>query len=157
MSGAIYHHFESKAGLFDALMEEAQKLGGRAVQQAISAGGSFTEISRRVLLYSLGLVEEDNRFRQVMSHLLFHAPSRQWQAVGQSSLEQVAGFFRYGLAKGEVRPDLDPETADLVMDVLLAYVKETEAGLLLVTHDNTMAARCDSVFRLEDKMLKVEV
>ena len=53
--------------------------------------------------------------------------------------------------------NLDPETADLVMDVLLAYVKETEAGLLLVTHDNTMAARCDSVFRLEDKMLKVEV
>jgi putative ABC transport system ATP-binding protein len=53
--------------------------------------------------------------------------------------------------------NLDAETADLVMDVLLDYVRETEAGLLLVTHDNAMAKRCDSVFRLEDKMLRVEV
>jgi len=51
--------------------------------------------------------------------------------------------------------NLDKETADLVMDVLLAYIKETGAGLLLVTHDETMAVRCDSVYRLEDKILKV--
>jgi len=51
--------------------------------------------------------------------------------------------------------NLDKETADLVMDVLLDYIKETGAGLLLVTHDETMAVRCDSVYRLEDKILKV--
>ena len=50
--------------------------------------------------------------------------------------------------------NLDKETADLVMDVLLDYIKETEAGLLLVTHDETMAARCDSSYRLEEKILK---
>jgi len=51
--------------------------------------------------------------------------------------------------------NLDKETAELVMDVLLDYIKETGAGLLLVTHDETMAVRCDSVYRLEDKVLKV--
>jgi len=50
--------------------------------------------------------------------------------------------------------NLDKETADLVMDVLLDYIKETGAGLLLVTHDETMAARCDSSYRLEEKVLK---
>ncbi len=52
--------------------------------------------------------------------------------------------------------NLDKETADLVMDVLLTYIKETGAGLLLVTHDPSMAERCDSVYKLEDKMLKNE-
>lgn len=50
--------------------------------------------------------------------------------------------------------NLDKETADLVMDVLLDYTKETGAGLLLVTHDEVMAARCDAAYRLEDKVLK---
>ena len=51
--------------------------------------------------------------------------------------------------------NLDKETATLVMDVLLDYIKETGAGLVLVTHDETMAARCNNAYRLEDKALKV--
>ena len=49
--------------------------------------------------------------------------------------------------------NLDKETAKLVMDVLLDYVKENEAGLLLVTHDEQMADLCDTVYRLKDKSL----
>lgn len=52
--------------------------------------------------------------------------------------------------------NLDKETAELVMTVLLDYVKENNAALLLVTHDEGMAAKCDSVYKLEDKVLKVE-
>ncbi len=50
--------------------------------------------------------------------------------------------------------NLDKETAELVMDVLLDYVKETGAGLVLVTHDETMSSRCDTRYRLEDKVLR---
>jgi len=50
--------------------------------------------------------------------------------------------------------NLDKETAELVMTVLLDYVKENDAALLLVTHDESMAAKCDSVYKLEDKVLK---
>ncbi|HFD14285.1 MAG TPA: ABC transporter ATP-binding protein [Epsilonproteobacteria bacterium] len=52
--------------------------------------------------------------------------------------------------------NLDKETAELVMDVLLDYTKETGAALLLVTHDASMATRCDKTYRLEDKVLKEE-
>lgn len=52
--------------------------------------------------------------------------------------------------------NLDKETAELVMTVLLDYVKENDAALLLVTHDEGMASKCDSVYKLEDKVLKVE-
>jgi len=49
--------------------------------------------------------------------------------------------------------NLDKETATLVMDVLLSYVKETGAGLLLVTHDEQMASRCDNLYRLKERVL----
>ncbi len=53
--------------------------------------------------------------------------------------------------------NLDKETAELVMDVLFDYIKETGAGLLLVTHDESMSARCDNCYRLQDKVLKEKV
>jgi len=49
--------------------------------------------------------------------------------------------------------NLDKETASLVMNVLLDYIKESEAGLVLVTHDERMALCCDEVYKLEDKGL----
>lgn len=49
--------------------------------------------------------------------------------------------------------NLDKETAKLVMDVLLEYIQSTDAGLILVTHDEALASHCDTSFRLEDKVL----
>ncbi len=49
--------------------------------------------------------------------------------------------------------NLDKETADLVMDVLIDYIRETGAALVLVTHDENMAARCDKIYTLEDQAL----
>ena len=53
--------------------------------------------------------------------------------------------------------NLDKETAELVMDVLLDYIKETDAGLILVTHDESMSSRCEKRYRLEEKVLKEDV
>ncbi len=53
--------------------------------------------------------------------------------------------------------NLDKETAKLVMDVLLAYVKEKNAGLVLVTHDIEMAELCSKSFSLEQQELKIIV
>ena len=49
--------------------------------------------------------------------------------------------------------NLDNETATLVMDVLIDYIRETGAALILVTHDENMAARCDDIYTLEDQAL----
>jgi len=49
--------------------------------------------------------------------------------------------------------NLDKETAELVMDVLIDYIRETGAALILVTHDENMAARCDEIYTLEDQAL----
>jgi len=50
--------------------------------------------------------------------------------------------------------NLDKETAALVMEVLSDYIKTNDAALVLVTHDESMAERCDKIYRLEELRLK---
>lgn len=39
--GAIYFHFDNKAGLFMALVEDASALGGQAIDQAVKQGAAL--------------------------------------------------------------------------------------------------------------------
>ena len=49
--------------------------------------------------------------------------------------------------------NLDRETAHVVMDLFFEYIDEYEAGMILVTHDEELAYRCASVYRLEERQL----
>ena len=49
--------------------------------------------------------------------------------------------------------NLDRETANLVMEVLLDYIKNSSASLVLVTHDESMAKFCDKSYLLENQKL----
>jgi AcrR family transcriptional regulator len=117
--GAIYHHFGSKADLFKTLIQQAQGQGNQAVMQAINEGGSFAEIARRVLVYSMRLLEEDVRFREVMALLLYKTagstelgnfPHQRYEE-GRAQIEAITGFFRMGLEQQAVRETLDPMIA----------------------------------------------
>ncbi|MCT7908236.1 ABC transporter ATP-binding protein [Arcobacter lacus] len=50
--------------------------------------------------------------------------------------------------------NLDKETANIVMDTLFNYIKKNNAGLILVTHENELALRCDKVYKLDNLELK---
>lgn len=49
--------------------------------------------------------------------------------------------------------NLDRQTANEVMDVMLEYIQKHHAGLFIVTHDEKIAARCNSAYRLQEKRL----
>ncbi|MCK9256505.1 MAG: ABC transporter ATP-binding protein [Sulfurospirillaceae bacterium] len=46
--------------------------------------------------------------------------------------------------------NLDQKTAKEVMDVLFEYIKNSNASLMLVTHDLNLAKRCDNAYALKD-------
>ena len=50
--------------------------------------------------------------------------------------------------------NLDKETADIVMSTLHEYIHENSAGMILVTHENELAMKCDKVYKLENLELK---
>jgi len=49
--------------------------------------------------------------------------------------------------------NLDKATAHEVMELFFSYIKEHQAGMVLVTHDEELAHMCDRVYRLENKEL----
>lgn len=44
--------------------------------------------------------------------------------------------------------NLDRATADEVMELFLEYIKEHSGALVLVTHDESLAAKCDKIIRM---------
>lgn len=50
--------------------------------------------------------------------------------------------------------NLDKDTANIVMDTLFKYIKNNDAGLILVTHEHELAMRCDKVYKLEELKLQ---
>jgi len=49
--------------------------------------------------------------------------------------------------------NLDKETADEVMKLFFEYCENEDAGMILVTHDENLAHKCDKVYKLENKKL----
>ena len=49
--------------------------------------------------------------------------------------------------------NLDHATASEVMDLFMDYLREHDAGMVLVTHDEALAARCDHIYRMVDGAL----
>ncbi len=49
--------------------------------------------------------------------------------------------------------NLDHATATEVMDLFMDYLTQHDAGLVLVTHDEALAARCDHIYRMVDGTL----
>ena len=94
---------------------------------------------------------EKLEIKELMSQKIGELSGGQQQRV---SIARVLSKKPRIIFADEPTGNLDKETASLVMDVLIDYVKQNEAGLLLVTHDEYMAQRCDTIYRLEDKTLK---
>lgn len=125
--GAIYWHFKNKADLYNTLV--AETLGGiqSVVDRAVHQGGSFLEIQRRVMIYITTLPEVDEVYRAVMELTILKtgyepelAEGLRAKAEAARQIEmELAGYFRMGIAIGEVRADLDPVIAARSM---LAYM-----------------------------------
>ena len=50
--------------------------------------------------------------------------------------------------------NLDKDTANDVMNAIFNYIKSNDAGLILVTHEDEIAYKCDKVYKLVDLELQ---
>lgn len=49
--------------------------------------------------------------------------------------------------------NLDKVTANEVMDIFFEYIEQHKAGMVMVTHDEELAHRCNNIYKLIDKKL----
>lgn len=115
--GAIYHHFGSKAELYNTLITEYSEKGNVIVQQAASEGGTLLDILRRVFVRQLSLIEADPEMRALMELALFKTglvpeleEGRQRQIEsGKGLVDLLAGIMKQGQEQGLLSSEGDPK------------------------------------------------
>jgi putative ABC transport system ATP-binding protein len=86
-----------------------------------------------------------------LSHRLLHRPDQ--LSGGEQQRVALARAVVAGprlLLADEPTGNLDGETGRAVMDLLFALRQSTGATLLLITHDQALAARCDRIIAMAD-------
>jgi lipoprotein-releasing system ATP-binding protein len=46
--------------------------------------------------------------------------------------------------------NLDPANAEIVFDLILDLARRTKMSMLIVTHDNNIAEKCDRIYTIKD-------
>lgn len=111
--GAIYHHFGGKKELYFALLEDASGKANAVMGEALKEGGTFLEVTTRIMAYSLKYLEEDQEFAATMALSLSRPPeiARAIQMKKEESKEFIDGLantMAQGINSGELRSGLSP-------------------------------------------------
>jgi TetR/AcrR family acrAB operon transcriptional repressor len=124
--GAIYHHFGSKAELYNAMVTEASGRAIGVLENAINAGGNTLDVLKRVFIDLLTYAHDDPQFRAINELVLFKTGSApelqegfQYKIAGNRQMvDFFAGKIQAGIEAGEVRADVDPRDAAISLMAL---------------------------------------
>ena len=120
--GAIHWHFGNKVELFNTLVRERYERAAAIFSEAYTLGGkSPLQQFRHLLIRWLRYAEEDEDFRAVLELLTLKTEvgpelsgGMQEKVQGQRrSLAYFASLISKGIAAGEIRPEVKPDTAAL--------------------------------------------
>ncbi|GAB4147890.1 MAG: TetR family transcriptional regulator [Candidatus Promineifilaceae bacterium] len=121
--GAIYHHFGSKLGLYQALLSQADDQRIALIQEAIDEGGAAGEMLRAMMQHTLELLAADARFRQITALRLQqpdNAPELAALAAAQrQQTAQLVTEFAAFLQQAGMNQDALPATT--LAHAFLAY------------------------------------
>jgi AcrR family transcriptional regulator len=109
--GTVFYNFGSKEGLFEALLEHSINLLAEALAAA-DTGESALDALDSVVLGQLRFFEEHGAFARVLLAEMWRTAWQETVArLRQGALGVYANVLRRAAANGEVRADLDVETA----------------------------------------------
>ncbi|HET7011092.1 MAG TPA: TetR family transcriptional regulator [Anaerolineales bacterium] len=121
--GAIYWHFDGKAGLFQALLETYSTRVTEIFASGANENGEFTEVLTRLVERVLEAVETDRGVQAVAELALFKTENlpelrsvqRHQAEAANLLLQSVTATLRRGVGAGSLRPDVPVEAAARVL------------------------------------------
>jgi TetR/AcrR family transcriptional regulator len=123
--GSLFQYFGSKEGLFRFVFDHAVALVRRSLRQVKqeTADADFFARIHRSLLAGIAFIKQHPRVYQIYLKMIFQEnfPLRSefLQQVHLFSAEYLTPLVEAGIARGELRPDLDVATAVFFLDALL--------------------------------------
>lgn len=116
--GAIQWHFGNKAELFNTLIRERYQQAQNHFQDIFVQGKSPLQLLREFLVRWLTYVEEDYKFRIMLELVMMKTEITSELSEGmkekiqgnRATVNFFARLLREGIASGELRPDIQPET-----------------------------------------------
>lgn len=129
--GAVYHHFDDKAELHDALLREEADQIMRPLLIDLAAGGAPLERLRSFLKSYCFTLERNARFRAAINLLLFPGATAPAQARSSTRRGYHAWFKAFQTVleeageRGELRPGLSPHAASVTVAALVVGLTTT--------------------------------
>jgi TetR/AcrR family transcriptional regulator, acrAB operon repressor len=152
--GAIYHHFDNKAEIYQTLLLESGRKVRELIPAAIAEGGSFLQIVERVFVRQLLALEADQALRAEAVFALRgdYAPLESVQEViaarHRQVVDQLTQTFAEAQAAQEVRPDLAPR------DIARAFIALQTGLIHLSTLPGQQAAIGESALALAKVLIE---
>jgi TetR/AcrR family acrAB operon transcriptional repressor len=114
--GAIYHHFGSKLGLYNALAEGYTRQTHTMIADIIARGNSPLATLRSLILNTILIITSDEHYRAVSELMIFKTGAAPELNEGIESkkrwvltaTEQLAGLVVDAQRQGEIREDVSP-------------------------------------------------
>jgi AcrR family transcriptional regulator len=137
--GALYHHYEGKQGLFEAVVEETmRRLHAKIVQSASAAPDASSAL--RLGAHRFLALATAPRLQQV---LFVDAPTVMgWQRWRQMDERFGLGLLKQAVGRAQAGGQYRHGTADVVARILLSTL--IEAAMLVAHADNKTVARDDA-------------
>jgi len=126
----LYYYFQSKEGLYLAILEETRRVMEATIAEALAAGGGACDRIGGLLERMVALVREHIDTVRLI-HSVFYGPPQgaphfEFETLHRRLVEAVRGLVVEGMANGELRP-ADPD--DVTWALLGAF--EVANGLEL--------------------------
>jgi TetR/AcrR family transcriptional regulator len=122
---ALYYHFESKEGIYLAILQHIQKLMEEGIAAYHSEGGSVRHRIERFLLGLFDLFEKHKADARFLNAAFWGpaqgAPSFDFDSMHHRLMGVVTGMVKEGIAGGELRRSADPDQAAFVIMGILSF------------------------------------
>ena len=164
-AGSIRLDGEELAGLNGAALDSLRNRKLGFIYQFHHLLPEFTALENAAMPLLIARVPREKAFAKAKALLekvglgkrLEHLPSELSGGERQRTAEARAlAADPVCILADEPTGNLDAETAVAVFDILAESARDCGAAAVIVTHDNTIAARCDRVLRLVDGTIREE-